>query len=455
MVTGSLAGWLVVASAVLEAGAGTSAGICIDSAWDRGLPSLKLTDVSVSGTGLAPSWQNLIKGCRVRVVLYVPRDEGQEQGVGSRPFQFAAEECTVKELLDSYCAHYGLAWEHEPRTGVIWALPRTIPQNSSLSLPVTVREDLHWTPVVSGLLHPLALMTRRPVKAEEKGPWEVFSLGMSAYNWPNTYDYVVSVPKGTHTLREVISMCCLTDPTKTFAVFEGKGGFLGDLVMPVTYAPSTRMVVPLPAPLSFWRTEIGPFDGDAPSMELIREKLASPDPRVRWASRFYTRATSNVWRLERAVHRQGGNTDEAMWVVLGLLDVTVRRGLAEVPEYGPWAAKEITTAFKAFATEETLLTGNAQLALLVSLELARTSFEPDTSALRVLSKRRFERGELAGIEYDAGRIAAYSSIAREALTDRACSYYIDTSGWAEGFIPRKAPDERFRDVVHVENPWTE
>lgn len=235
--TGALAGWLVVASAVLEAAAGTGAGICIDSPWDRGLSSLKLTDVSVSGTGLAPSWQNLIEGCRVRVVLYVPRDECQEQGVGSRPYQFAAEECTVKELLDSYCAHYGLAWEHEPRTGVIWAVPRTIPQNSSLSLPVTVREDLHWTPVVSGLLHPLALMTRRPVKAEEKGPWEVFSLGRSAYNWPHTFDYVVSVPKGTHTLRELISMCCLTDPTKTFVVFEGKGGFLGDLVMPITCAP--------------------------------------------------------------------------------------------------------------------------------------------------------------------------------------------------------------------------
>jgi len=407
--------YLAVTLAGLAALAHGEAGqsrVCVDSKWDRCLPSLVLTDVDVKGDSLSTAWQKATSRFGLRVNLFLENTESIH-----RPFAYSAERCLAGELFDALASTYGYTWTQDPKTGVIWMYPASYEYEDVLAQPVSIRRDLWGVPMLTFVLEELNRYRSAGRKSSE------FRVDIDGTFIQNTYNCEMDLPRGDYTVRDLLNICSVANAAFEFHAMEE----YGDVYIKTNMIVCDNPPWPTVGALAFWKAEIGPWRSDVPSKNEITARLSDDDARIRWAARVYCEFI--FWRLnaERWVTKADLEPAEAVWVSYAILSLFVRCEDAGFPEAVARLRQE--------ATESFLMTADPRAALLCAMELARMT--DDTSALKVLAERKLTPGELHGMESEVGRVAYVCPIAAAALLSpdtkdgNGESLYIDTGGWAQ------------------------
>lgn len=352
--------------------------------WDRTLPEHRLKNIKVRASSLIEAWKLLSVDHLVRSVLVVPDYEA-----GPPIFEFEAAACTVRDLHESLAAAYKLAWTQDPQTGVTWLHPLTVPYQRILPSKIHLLHPQPGLPMQSGILEAL----------EEGG-----AAGITVKRWGslflNTFDYAVDIPVGTCTLRELLNVCCLANPTKTFFLRVKDGESLITAVNLVSdQVPSTRA-----GSLFFWDVEIGSKRSDAPAQEEIMMALANSAAQVRHAARNYLEA--GIWSADIDNWlNQGSSSARTLWTCIGIASILVRS-----EEATHLASAEM---MKRLATAAFLAECEPGLAVVTALDLARLT--KDSEALKIVAKRNLSSADIEHVTSDACRIAALSAYVRSNL----------------------------------------
>jgi hypothetical protein len=355
------------------------------SSWDQGLPLLVLDHVDIHASSLTEGWKTFSTGYLLRSVLVMA--ETSLQGL---PFDYQATRCMVQDLYDAFAATYGLAWVQDEPTGVTWFLPAGILYDRILATRVRAARDQLGLPMQSGILEPLETGAPRDVNVKR---WSSL--------FQNTFNYAVDIPPGAYTVRDLLNLCCVANPTKTFLVQMGQSGAL---VTAVNLVPDRIAAVPAGA-LHLWDVAIDQGGGtDTPAHQRLMTKLADPHAEVRHAARSYLEAIISSVRVDDWL-ADGTSPAQTLWTCIGIASVLVRSEAATHQ-----ASIEI---MKRLATDDFLAECEPALAMMTALELARLA--KDARALDIVEKRKFGTIELAGVASDACRVAALSAYVREIL----------------------------------------
>ena len=355
------------------------------ASWDRGLPQLVLNDVTIHASSLAEGWKTFSTEYLLRSVLLVP-----ERALQGLPFDYVSTRCTVQDLYDAFAARYGLAWMRDEQTDVAWFHPAELSYDRILATRVHVAWDQLGLPMQSGILEPLQAGSGSGITVKRWG-----SL------FQNTFNYAVDIPAGVHTVRDLLNLCCVANPTKTFLVQMGQSGAF---VTAVNLVPDQMVAVPVGA-LHLWDAEIDKGRGTGtPGHQRVMTKLADPQADVRRAARSYLEAI--IWSVRVDEWVAGGTSAaQTLWTCIGIASVLVRSEAA--------THQASTETMKRLATDDFLTECEPALAVMTALDLARLT--KHARALDIVEKRKFTTIELAGVASDACRVAALSGYVREVL----------------------------------------
>lgn len=367
------------------------------SNWDQDLPYLQLDKVRIHASSLTEAWKEMSTKYLVRSVL-VTSDWAMEE----MPFDYETARCTVQDLYDAFAATYGLAWIQDGRTGIAWLHPTELAYDSILAVRVQVVRDHHGLPMQSGILEPLGANSTTGIIVKQWG---------SAFR--NTFDFAVNVPAGVYTVRDILNLCCVANPTKTFIARVGDGGVF---VMAVNIVPDKMRSVPVSV-LHFWDVEMRQERGEgAPTAEQVMRMLALQEAELRCAARNYLEAIIWSAQVDEWVTRSA-SIEQLLWTCIGITSVLVR-------SEGVTHQASIET-MKQRATDDFLAECEPGLAVMTALDLTRLT--KNTRALEVVKKRKFRANELAGVISDACRIIALSSFVRKALQARSAASLVEVS----------------------------
>jgi hypothetical protein len=367
------------------------------SNWDKDLTKLVLDNVKVHASSFTKAWKELSTKYLVRSVL-VALDRALEQ----MPFDYESARCTVQDLYDAFAATYELAWLHDGRTSVVWFHPVVLAYDRILTTRIHVARDYLGLPMQSGILEPLGADGMTGLTVKQWG-----SL------FRNTFNYAVDVPAGMYAVRDVLSLCCSANPTKTFFARVGDGDVF---VTAVNLMPDKMHSVPVGA-LNFWDVEIRQVRGmDVPTAEQVMEVLAHQKAEVRRAARNYLEAI--IWGAqidEWAGH--SSSTEQALWTCVGVTSVLVRSEEA--------THRMSIETMERLVTDDFLAECDPGLAVMTALDLTRLT--KDTRALEVVKKRDLKASELMEVTSDACRVAALSEYVRQMLQAKSADALVGVS----------------------------
>jgi beta-lactamase regulating signal transducer with metallopeptidase domain len=380
-----------------------------ESKWDRGLPQLELRKVNLraeelwngqiritQGDSLTEAWRQVSTRLGIRAVMFV----SEEQPLPGQPnFEFVREKCTVEDLLKAFVAAYpGYTYTQDEKTGVIWIHPQTIPYDRILPGRIKVVSNVTGVPMLTGVLDKLAGFPSLLVKVTN------MRRNLSIMN---TYQYPVDLPAGTYSVRDVLNLCCLADPDRTFAITAPRDGgceIMPSLVFSWGIAVTVHATGGMPGALDFWRREVNALAQGPPSQEQLIESFASTNARVRWAARMYA-----VWEPidTRALEAPAAPTVEGIWAAVGLLGA--RELTEEVRRVRP--ALWLETALR----DDTVLTNWPALRALAAVECARVT--QDATLLERAAKQPLSESEIAQVKPDMIRNLRYSAFVRQKLVE--------------------------------------
>jgi hypothetical protein len=359
------------------------------SNWDSDLPNLKLENVAFHASSLIDAWKCLSTEYLVRSVLVTP-----DRALEGRPFDYESARCTVRDVYDALAATYALGWGQDERTGVAWIHPMQLPTEPILRTRVETTWDQFGLPMQSAILEPLA----------ENG-----ATGIAVKQWgslfQNTFDYAVDVPANVYTVQDLVNLCCIANPTKTFHAQVGQGRVL---LTAINLVSDKFRPAPLGA-LHLWDARIREGRGKGtPTSEQLTTALAEREAEVRHAARNYLEAT--IWTAEvgELVDRST-STQQALWTCIGFTSILVRSEEA--------THRASIETLQRLATDDFLAVCEPGLAVMTALELARLT--KDARALGVIEQRDFEAISLSSVISDACRVAALSTYVREALRSKS------------------------------------
>jgi len=351
--------------------------------WDRNLPNLTLENVSINAGSLSEAWKNISTEYLVRSVL-VTRD-GTSAG---RPFVYQSPRCTLRELYDAIAAGYELTWTQDERTGVAWFYPQELSIQHVLSTKVHLDQDHFGLPMQTGVLEPLSVNNGTGIRVKQWGTL-----------FQNTFNYAVDVPAGEYTIRDLLNLCCVANPTKTFFVQVDHDA---SFITAINLVSDKVQPVPVGA-LRWWETEVGPRNG-VPAEAQVIAALANDNAKVRRAARNYLEAI--IWNVPLDELAGGASSSsDSLWTSIGITSILVRSEQAT-----HLASIEM---MERLATGDLLTDSEPGLAVMTALDLARLT--KDSRALGVVKKRDLPDNELTGIMPDACRVAALSDFVRQAL----------------------------------------
>jgi hypothetical protein len=377
--------------------------------WDHELPSLVLNEVSVHAGSLTEAWKAPSTAYLVRSVLVVTGEIPE-----SMPFEYASAQCVVRDFFDALATRYGMVWTQDERTGVTWLHPADLPYDRVLTARLHVAQPHLGLPMQSGILDTLGASGLTGITVKQWG-----SLFL------NTFDYAVDIPAGTYTIRDLLNLCCVANPTKTFLARTNPDGMF---VTAVNLVSDEARSVP-PGALYWWDVEIGAERGQpVPTADQLIAALADDKAAVRRAARTYLEAI--IWNVpvdDLAAHSVSGA--QALWVCIGLLSVLVR--------------SETATHRTSIEIMQRLATGNffieceSELAVMTALELARLA--KDLRALEVVVRRNLVAEDIREVASDACRVAASSPFVREALRSKTAEALLKSLTALAALIRSTAP----------------
>src|SRR4030095_16473765 len=336
------------------------------SNWDQDLPNLTLDNVRIRASSLVEAWKVMATEYLVRSLLVT-----SDRALEAKPFDFESAKCTVKDLYDALNSTYGLVWVQDRDTGIAWFHPVEFTYDHILATTVQLAQEQLGLPMQSGILEPVGASSATHIIVKQWG-----SL------FENTFNYAVDVPAGIYAVRDLLNLCCVANPTKTFhaqAWHDGRG-----FVTAVNLISDKANAVPLGA-LHLWDVEVRQERGKGPpTQEHIMTALANQDAEVRRAARNYLEAVIASIPLDRWVSASA-STAQKLWTCIGVTSVLVR---SEEATHRASIETEEQLATNDFLTE-----GEPGLAVITALDLARLT--KDARALEVVENRNFETIELA------------------------------------------------------------
>jgi hypothetical protein len=352
------------------------------SVWDFALPAMQINNVEINEVRLQDAWKQIADHFLLRSVLVV-----SDNTLTNTSFAFKADHCTGTELLDALAASYSdFMWTQDNNTGVIWFHPKNLALVDILSPKIRIVDEQLGVPMQTGILESLPDDINIRVKQWGTG-------------FTNTFNYPVDLQAGEYSVRELLNMCCIANPSKAFyiQVFQNRRPQFTEIS-----AVNLLSGAPTPGSLLFWTLEIGKLTEPIPTDGQIVAELANPDPKIRWAARVYAEAT--VWNFSRELMNNSQPQEQALWVCLGAISMYVR---SEEVTYTD-GIKKMQTVSKDF-----FKTGDPNLAVLVAIELAKLA--KDTNALSIVSQRKLNQGVLAHIKSEINYSARVSGKVRDAL----------------------------------------
>jgi len=370
--------------------ANSAKGGVVSSQWDRNLPNLTLENVSINASSLSDAWKNISTEHLVRSVLVT-----LDQTPDARTFDYQSPRCTLRELYDAIAARYEITWTQDERTGVAWFYPKELLIEDVLSAKVHIDQDHFGLPMQAGVLEPLSVDNGTGIRVKQWGTL-----------FQNTFNYAVDVPAGEYTIRDILNLCCIANPTKTFFVQVSNDA---SFITAVNLVSDKVRPVPVGA-LRWWDAEIGPRNG-VPTEAQVIAALADDKPEIRRAARNYVEAT--VWNvpLDELANRASSSSD-SLWTSIGITSILVRSEQAT-------HLASIET-MKRLATGDLLTNSEPGLAVMIALDLSRLT--KDSRALDVVKKRDLKDNELTGIISDACRVVALSDFVRKALDETSSAF---------------------------------
>ena len=369
----------------------TSEDFRLSRAWDTNLPNLVLENVSVSGESIQQAWEDASSKYLLRSVLYVSNPASQMH------FSFQRQKCTANELFNALTATYtNYTWSVDSNTGVIWFHPVEVAYNSILPLRVPITNDLLGVPMRSGVLEPLS----------ERFP-QTIDVSRGGTLYMNTFDYSVSLPRGSLSVRDILNYCCSANPTKTFYV-QGQWS-----IRPINLVSKTLTSAP-PGAIFWWKTQMGDLRNRQPDNPNLINALADSNPHVRRSACAYLEALS--WQLHGdSLISHAEPFTKAAWAALGLMSVRVRISDAT-------STAGLSILGKGYS-ENLFSQGDPQLAVLAAFELASVanvkSSAPghDTRGLDIVMRRQFPKGTLDEVQPELSRRAYDSEFVRKEIIE--------------------------------------
>ncbi|HSR49595.1 MAG TPA: hypothetical protein VLV83_02135 [Acidobacteriota bacterium] len=357
----------------------------MECVWDRGLPALALNKVTLHAGSLGEAWQALSSKYLVRSILVT-----SGRAVEDSSFEHRSNRCPVGHFYDAIVSRYQMAWVQDQRTGVAWLHPHEWAYDDLLATKVHVARDHLGLPMQTGILEPLGKPETTHFIAKEWGTL-----------FRNMFDYAVDIPAGRYAVRDILNLCAVANPTKTFLVKVRPKS----VVVTAVSLGSDESGAPTVGALHLWDSETGiPRAESGPTKRQVVSALAHRQSKVRSAARNYLESIIHEVEIEEWVNDETA-TEQALWTCIGVLSILVRT--REV------TYRRVIEMTARFATDDFLAQGYPGLALITALELARLT--ENTRALEIVNNRVLRADELLGVHSDACRVASLSGFVRKAL----------------------------------------
>ncbi len=274
--------------------------------WDKKLPQLPLTNVTLSAGSLTKTLNNIAQHLGIRMIAYITSDI-------NKPFAFRSQKCSVSDVLDQVASTYGsMEWNQDKKTGVIWFVPKNGEAETWLNFPVKLKRPQPGLRMYTDIIDGLSVFTNRKIGTPRRG-----------ISFLNMFDYTVDLPAGVLTLREIINICASSDPHISFWL-QPRADYSGYLVISLggTWSTAeTKGIVPIFR--HFWELEIGQSSSAMLKPEAMFAALGSPNPHTRAAAEQTLCVLGSMVSYDDILKTPGPD-EQRMWVANGLLNAIVK-----------------------------------------------------------------------------------------------------------------------------------
>ena len=360
----------------------------IPSKWDAELLNIELYNVEIEAMSLVTAWQEIVTKYLLRSCLYCDAHSDSDLS----HFAFRSKAATGKEVFDAFFAAFpSYTFSQDQETGIIWIHRKTVRYNDILNEKVRIDSTVWQLPMYSGVLVPMCrLLSPRVTAAFFGSPFAI-----------STFNYCVNLSAGTYSTRDILNLCCVSDPTKSFYVSLTRMGAYS--IKPVNLLYMNPLVPPRTAALKFWNMEVGADGAEVPSIGAIGAAMSDPNPRKRWAALSYLKATPVSYRRRDLINKTA-NANNVIWAALGLK--TIEASYGDFPYLSSKGR-----VMEVFTNDQARLDPGA--VMLTSMELAREKQDP--SLMDRLRGQNLSEAQLASFKPELIRIARDSKLVRDTL----------------------------------------
>jgi hypothetical protein len=383
---------------------GSSADAVNRSAWDERLLAVELGDVDAKADGPAGAWHEMGMKYLLRANMYMDAAAMRN----TVPFAYRKAKATGKDLFDAFLTAYPeFTYTQDAMTGIVWFHPRSVKYDDILVQKVKVAPAATCVPMYTDIWVPLCTLLAPHIVDSRKvsGGLGVAIDPSSTSALPILYSwcYDVSVPEGVYSVREILDLCCVANPTKAFLV-QPHSAWQGALVIALKNLVSADpLSFPRAEAVRFWELNVGTSTNRAPSYAEVRVTMSNADPGKRCAASLYVEASMRNYVPINMVDDAAGS-EQAVWTALGMQYARWR---------GPEDASFLTSMFERISDDLQKIE-NPNLALLALLQLSRE--KQGSSYLEVVvSNHSYSELEIAAIKPELVRMARSSRAVRDRL----------------------------------------
>lgn len=218
-----------------------------------------------------------------------------------------------------------------------------------------------------------------------------------------TVSYYVDLPIGTYLFKDVLNLCCISNPSKGFMIERRSGK---EIISALSFNYRNPLAPPRAGALNFWEINNGmaKSTNGIPDDSELSAALSSANPGKRWTSRVFLEATHMNYSWTGLL-KSADSAEAKVWVGIGI-KAAFLRGI-DAPRF---FAANLGPAFETNVAQ----IKDPSLALIMSLELAKEKQE-DRRLDKIVRDHEFSIEEINNIEPDIYRLFNESKLVRAKL----------------------------------------
>jgi hypothetical protein len=379
------------------------------SKWDKDLLSVKLINVEIHANTMLGAWEEMSTRYLLRANFYIDNFTDDAQ----KPFTFRKTETSGQELFAAFLEAYpALTYTQNPGTGIIWFYPKYIDYGDLLGRRVDVVRSVKQIPMYTGIYSPLCKLLGPQIIDSSIMPGTQGFLLTGKPSVPTYWLYDIDLPAGTYSVRELLDICCLGNPSKAFIIepiSKVRKKLISEgarfMIVRRTLTSDSPITPPPTEAISFWEIGIGKPINGIPSFGEVREAMSDPNSMKRKAASSYLELASLNYSPLGLIGK-AESADQAVWTAFGVgyalfRDCDTNLFITLAPEI-PRLREDLRNI------------QNPCLALLASLQL--TKEKQDTSYLdNIIRKHIYNEDEITSISPELTRMARSSKAVRDKL----------------------------------------